>query len=126
MVDLVLLGGGGEHERVAAILQLDHQLARALQRAHLLDQLHVEVALERAHLVTVRALELVARERADQLVPAHPDVTVDAVERQRQADLAEGAEPCEGMLVVRVHQRAVDVQDRRGRARHAALPARWR
>ena len=86
VVDLVLLGRGGEHERVAAVLQLADQLARARERPHLADQLHVEVALVRADGVSARALEVVARERADQLVPAHPDVAVDAIERQRHVD----------------------------------------
>jgi hypothetical protein len=49
------------------------------------------------------------------VVAAHADVAVDAPDRQRLAVLAERAKPGQRVLVVGVDERAVDVEDGRGR-----------
>jgi len=47
----------------------------------------------------------------DQLIASHPDVPVDAPDRQHHPVLAECAGPRQRVLVVRVDERPVDVQD---------------
>jgi hypothetical protein len=95
--------------------------ARALQRLHLADQLRIQHRLGGAHVVALLAVEACAREGGDQLIAAHADVPVDAPQRQHEAVLAERAIPRDGVVVVRVDQRAVDVQDRRAHDGYAAL-----
>ena len=60
-------------------------------------------------------LDLLAGERGHELVAAHPDVAVDAPDREQDLVLAEGAVPGDRVLVVRVDERAVDVEDGGGR-----------
>jgi hypothetical protein len=48
------------------------------------------------------------------VVAAHPDVAVDAPEREQLAMLAEGSVPGDGVVVVGVDERAVYVEDRGG------------
>ena len=111
-------------------MQILDQRARARERLDLVDQLHVEHLLRRAHVVAVLAVEALTGEGGDQLIAAHPDVPVDAPQRQDEPVRAERAVPGERVVVVGVHQRAVDVQDRRGhgvyateRACSACLPS---
>ena len=122
VVDLVLLRRAGQHHRVASSLEIGDQLARARERLDLADQLAVERALCRADVVALLALELLAAERLDELVAAHPDVPVDAPDRQQHPVLAEGPVPGDRVLVVGVDERAVDVEDRCG-WHPATLPA---
>ncbi len=91
-----------------------HQRARARERLDLADQLGVEHLLGRTDLVALPRVEAFTGEGGDELVAAHPDVPVDPPQRQDEAVLAEGPEPCDRVVVVRVDQRAVDVQDRGG------------
>ena len=55
------------------------------------------------------------RDRSHQLVAAHPDVTVDPVQRQRDVEAPERPVPGDRVVVVRVDERAVDVEDGGGR-----------
>src|SRR3954451_17332858 len=64
-------------------------------------------------------VELLAREGAHQLVAAHADVAVGPPHRQHLAALQERPVPRERVVVVRVDERAVDVEDRGGLAAHA-------
>ena len=61
------------------------------------------------------SLDGFAGDRADQLVAAHPDVTVDLPDREDDAVLAKGQIPGHRMVVVRVDERAVDVEQHSGR-----------
>src|SRR5215208_6146127 len=119
VVDLVGLRRGGEHDRVPRLAQVGDQLARTLQGLHLVDQRQVERLLGRPDVVALLLVERLGDEGADQLVAPHPDVPVDAPDRQHDAMLAERAEPRERVLVVRVDERAVDVQDGGGRSHYA-------
>ena len=69
-------------------------------------------------------VELLAREGGDQLVAAHADVPVDPPERQHLAALSERPVPRDRVVVVRVDERAVDVEDRA--AGHGLTPTLWR
>jgi len=122
MVDLVLLRGAREHDRVAALLQVLDQPARALERLDLADQLGVEDLLRGADVVALLALDPLAAERLDEVVAAHADVPVDAPDGQHQLELVEGSVPRERVLEVRVDEGAVDVEDRRG-AHPRCVPA---
>ena len=73
-----------------------------------------------AQLVTVPGVDRLVGEGRHQLVAAHADVPVDAPERQRQADPPEGAVPRERVLVVRVDQGPVDVDE--GDPLHGGAP----
>ena len=71
-------------------------------------------------------IDVVARDRSDELVAAHPDVTVKPPHREDDLEASERAVPGERMLVVGVDERAVDVQQRC--ARHygeAVVFSRW-
>ena len=107
-----------------ARLQVLDQRARARERLDLADQLQVEDLLGRAHVVAVLAVEALAGEGGDELVAAHPDVPVDAPQRQDEAVRPERAVPGDRVVVVGVHQRAVDVHHRRGHGLCASAPAR--
>ena len=71
-----------------------------------------------AELVAVSRLDVVAGNRRDELVAAHPDVTVEPPHREDDLEAPKGAIPRQRVLVVRVDERAVEVQQRR--ARHYA------
>ena len=57
-------------------------------------------------------IDVVARDRSDELVAAHPDVTVEPPHREDDLEAPERAVPGERVLVVRVDERAVDIQQR--------------
>ena len=82
-----------------------------------LDLAHQLILVDRAagvpDLVTLVPVGLLADEGGDELVPAHADRPVDPPDRKHDPVLAEGAVPRERMLVVRVDQRAVDVEQSR-------------
>jgi hypothetical protein len=99
-----------EHQIMAALVQRDDQLARALERADLVDQLAIEAALRLPDRVALLALGIVTHDRGNQLVAAHADVTMDSPDRRRQVVLAKRAIPRDRMLVVRVDERPVDVE----------------
>ena len=87
------------------------QPARAFERLDLLDHRHIERPFGLADVVAVLLLDLVAGDRGDELVAAHPDRAVDAPDRDGHAVLAKGAVPGHGVLVVGVDEGAVDVED---------------
>jgi hypothetical protein len=94
---------------------------RAVEGFHLVDELEVELLLRRADVVSLLALDLVPGERGDDLVSAHADVPVDPPEREDDALLRERAVPRDDVVVVRIDERSVDVEDR-GRWHGAKLP----
>jgi hypothetical protein len=63
----------------------------------------------------VRRVERLVREGADELVSAHPDVAMHPPHRKMDPVLTKGLIPTQGVLVVRVDERAVDVEDGSGR-----------
>jgi hypothetical protein len=86
---------------------------------HFVDQLPVELGLGVADAVAEPLLDLFSGECCNQLVAAHPDVAVDAPHLQRQGMPAEGPEPGDRVVVVRVDECSVDVQD--GDFRHLGI-----
>ena len=95
-----------------APLQILDQLARALHRLDLADQLHVERLLGRADLIAKLALGALIGQRGDQLVTAHPDVAMDPPQREHDLVLSKRTKPRDRVVIVRVDQRSVDVEDR--------------
>ena len=116
VIDLVRLGGGGQHDDVPEVLEIRDQLPCALERLDLLDQGEVQRLLGGADVVSVIALGVSVRPRLHELVAAHADVAVDPPQREHDVVLAEGAVPREGVVVVGVDEGAVDVEYRGGHA----------
>ena len=78
VLGILLLRRGREDEVVTALAQLDHQLVGALERDDLVDQLRRRSCASASRSESpCRLLDLVARDRLDELVAAHADVAVD-------------------------------------------------
>src|SRR5205823_2325858 len=91
----------------------DHEVACALERDALVAQ-PLELLLHRvAQRIAVLVFHVVARNRGNDLVAAHADVTVNPPHRHDDVVTAQRPVPRERMLVVRVDERAVEVQQRR-------------
>ena len=88
VVELVGLRRAGEDDRVARVLEVDDEVARALERLDLLDHRQVERLLGGADVVAELLGLLLADQVRDELVAAHPDRAVDPPDRQD--DLAAG------------------------------------
>ena len=78
MVDLVLLGGTPQHDRVTSVLQCDDQLPGSLHRLNLADEPAVLLAFGRPKRVAVVVLGLITAQRGHDLVAAHDHVPVDS------------------------------------------------
>jgi len=63
-----------------------------------------------AQIVAGAAFQVVAGDRRDVLVAAHPDVAVETPHREDDLEAAKRAVPGERVLVVGVDQRAIEVQ----------------
>ncbi len=102
----------GRDQGEPALLDRSQQLVGALEGFDLVDEF-VELLYPRlAQLVPVRFLYVVAADRRHERVPAHPDARMDAPHRSDDAVAAKGSGLRQGVVVVRVHQGAVDVEDR--------------
>src|SRR3954470_8107590 len=112
VVGLVGLRGGSEDHGVPALLEPDDQLARAFERRDLADQRHVGRLLGVADALAVLRVGVLADQGGDQLVAPHPDVPVDLPQLHDEPVRAERPVPSDRVLVVRVDERAVDVEDR--------------
>src|SRR6476660_4531458 len=99
---------------MSALLETLDQLARPIHRLDLVDQLEVALGLAVADLVSVLLLGPVVGQGGDQLIAAHPDVTVDSPHRQHDAVLAKRAVPGDRMVIVGVDERPVDVEHGNG------------
>ena len=112
VVDLVALARAGQDQPVPAVVQQLQQPAGVGERLHLADQVGVQGGLGRPDAVALAVLDPLAGQGGHQLVAAHADVAVDPPHRQGQPVLAERPVPGDGVVVVGVDQRAVDVQHR--------------
>jgi hypothetical protein len=92
--------------------ELLDQLACTPHRLHFVDQLAVERSLIIAHGLSPLGLESIAGKRRYKLIASHPDVAMDAPNRQDQIVLTKGAVPSDRVLVVGVDERAVYIEDR--------------
>ena len=106
-----LLARAGQNQAEAAFLDLGQQLVGALEGLDLTDELVELLRPGPAQVVPVLLLDLPTTDRGDELVPTHPDAAVEAPDRADDVEAAQGAEPREGVLVVGVHEGAVDVED---------------
>ena len=64
-----------------------------------------------ADVVALLLVDLLPEESRHELIAAHADRAMDAPDREHEAVLPEGAKPGQRVLVVRVDQRAVDVEE---------------
>ena len=101
---------------MAAVLEVRDEVARALEGDDLLDQLDIALLLGVADRVAEALLRVVVGQGGDELVAAHADVPMDAPDREHDLVRPESAVPRDRMVVVRVDERAVDVEDRGGHA----------
>jgi len=95
---------------VSASFQVREQLVRTFERRHFVDEAVEELLPPVADVVTVLLLDTLARDRLDELIPAHADVSVQAPDREHDAVLPKGAVPTQRVLVIRVDERPVDVE----------------
>ncbi|HZG36896.1 MAG TPA: hypothetical protein VEY87_13750 [Gaiellaceae bacterium] len=113
-VEMLLHRRACEHDDVATLLQGPDEPLRARQRRDLVDHLVEELLPPVAQGVAQPLLHVVVGDGRDELVAAHPDVPMQPPDGDYELLFAEGAVPREGVVVVRVGERAVDVEDRRG------------
>jgi hypothetical protein len=106
---------------MAALLQLVQELVRAGERLDLVDHRVEQVFPVGPQPVAEPLLDLVAGYGGDELVPAHADVSMEPPHGEDYPVRAEGAIPAERMVIVRVDECAVDVEDAGGHA--AGVPA---
>jgi hypothetical protein len=111
MLDLVGLGRARQHQRVTALLEGAEQVAGAIERRGLTDQLAVLVPLGGADVVALPPLDLRAGDRLDELVGAHPDMPVDTPDRKGDVVPPKGPVPRDRVVIVGVDQRAVDAEN---------------
>ena len=105
------------------MLQIGDQLAHPSNTATSSISSGEQLALGGADLVAGLLLDVLAGDRADELVAAHPDVAVDPPYRRHHSVAPERAVPRDRVVIVRVDERPVDVEDRGGRHRgHPRVP----
>ncbi len=68
--------------------------------------------MSRTDIIADLGLHFRPDKRFDQLIAAHSDTAVNAPQRQRYLALAKGAMLGNGVMVVRVDERPVDVEER--------------
>ena len=119
---MLRLARTGEHELEAPPPDLLEQRPGRHERAHLVDHEVELLAPGFAQLLAVALLDLVTGHVRDEVVAAHADAAVQLPERQGDVDAAERPVPGERVLVVRVDEGPVDVEDR-GVGHAAVLPA---
>ena len=108
-------------------MQLFEKLAGTFERLALVAHPQELLVLGVAQIVAVATLGFVPGHGRDELITAHPDVPVDAPDRHDEPAAAQRAEPGEGVLVVRVDECAVQVEengDFRGQLRNSSAIAR--
>ena len=114
VLELVSLRGTREDVHAEAGLAAGRQqLLGGAEGSDLGDELVVPVPLELAHTDAEPSLDSPSRDSLDQVVAAHADVPMDPPARHLHADLVEGPRPGEGVLVYRIDEGAVDVEDHR-------------
>jgi hypothetical protein len=84
----------------------------AVERLDLVDHAVEHLLPGVAQFIAEPGLDLIARYGGDELVTAHPDVPVQAPDREHDVVLPESAVPAQRMLVIRIDERPVDVENR--------------
>jgi hypothetical protein len=69
------------------------------------------VAADDAADAVVLGLHLIARKQLDDAVASDPDPMMDPPDRHDDSLLAEGSVPPQGMLIIGVDQRSIDIKD---------------
>jgi hypothetical protein len=84
---------------------------RTVERRNLVDDVVEELFPTIANVVSFFLLDAFARNRFDELIAAHADVTVQTPNREHDVVLPEGPVPAQGVLVIRVDERPVDIEN---------------
>ena len=111
MVDLVLLGRAGEHDAPARRMEICQEVVGRFQRLDLADELAVLLLLGGTDGVPTLVLHPLAPHGGDELIPAHPHRSVDPPQRQGHPGAPERPVPGEGVVVVRVDEGPVHVDE---------------
>jgi hypothetical protein len=93
------------------LAELLDQRCGAGNGADLWQQLSVEALFSVPCFVTVAFLYAIAGHRCNELVASHPDVSMNFPARKRYADLPEGTEPGDRVVVIRIDQSPIDIED---------------
>ena len=109
-VSELLLAAARERHLVALAARGAHCVGGAVESAHLGQELLVLLLPRVAQVAAVLALDVVADEARDELVAAHADRAVHAPQRRVQVEASERARPRDGVVVRRVDEGAVDVE----------------
>jgi hypothetical protein len=80
----------------------------------LVDQLSVLLCFQFSDRVSPSALYLLAGQRGHELIAAHANVTMDSPDGQNHVHCPEGPVPRDRVVIVRVDQGSVNVENRRG------------
>ncbi len=110
MLGLARLAGGGQHHREPAPGELDDEVGGAVQRPYLGDELTERLVVGRAQVVAAVTLDVVAEHGRDQLVAAHADGAVQPPHRDVEVAPVGGPGLGDGVVVGRVDERAVDIE----------------
>ena len=120
--ELGVAGGRERHEVVVAV-QLVHEVHRPGQGGQVVHDRGIPLAPGRAEVVPEAALDLVAGDVGHQPVASHADGAVQPVDRDDDVVRGERPEPRQGVVVRRVDESPVDVEDdRRVGGHHPRLP----
>jgi hypothetical protein len=79
----------------------------------LVDHFSKELCLEASDRITMSCLDLVSAEGADQPIASHADVTMDAPDWKGQSLSTKCPKPGDSVVIVRIDQGPVNVEDRR-------------
>ena len=111
MLGLLPLRRAGEHDAAAGGVEVCEEVVGRFQRLDLPDELAVLPLLGGTDGVPTLVLHLLARHGGDEVIPAHPHRSVDPPQRQGHPGAPERPVPGEGVVVVRVDEGAVHVDE---------------
>jgi len=112
MLNVVVRCGRRHHDRHSPLVQIAEQRASSRKRRTLVSHPQKLLVLGIAQEVAELPLDVGARERRDDLIAAHTDVTVDTPDRHSDLVPAKGAKPPQRVLIVRVDERPVEIEQR--------------
>jgi hypothetical protein len=112
VVDVLGLARAGQHQREPAPPHILEQLRHPVEGLDLPEHRIELVGPVGAQLVAEPLFDVIADDSGHQLITAHPDRPVQPPDRNGQVAAAERSEPGQRVVVVRVDERAVDVEDR--------------
>ena len=112
VLDLVLFRARGKDDAVAEVAQPDQEPACPGEKPDLVDHLRIPPRLGLTDLIAQPLLDVIAGDRGDELVASHPVVTMHSPQRHLDAVIGKRTAPGDRVVVARVDECPVDVDDR--------------